>query len=81
MDQQNTYARKFWTHELPTRKSLGPTKHPGEKILDPRNIHEKKFWTHEGTKTRRYDETMAQDPHNLAHSYNFNSNRFITAVN
>ena len=50
-------ARKFWTHEIPTRKNFRPTKYPQEKnfeptkyprenILDPRNTHEKKFWTH-----------------------------------
>ena len=50
-------ARKFWTHETPTRKNFrptkypqeknfGPTKYPRENILDPRNTHEKKFWTH-----------------------------------
>ena len=29
--------------KLPTRESLGPTKYPREKILDPRNTHEKKL--------------------------------------
>ena len=42
-----THGRKFWTHEIPTRKNLGLTKYPRENILDPRNTHEKKFWTHE----------------------------------
>lgn len=73
--------KKIWTNKIPTRENFGHTNYPREKVLDPRNIQEKKFWTHEGTKTRRYDDAMAQDPHNLAHSYNFNSNRFITAVN
>ena len=53
-----THERKFWTHEIPTRKNLGPAKYPRGKTLDPRNTHEKKicdplnthqkiFWTHE----------------------------------
>ena len=65
------HERKFWTHEIPTRKSLGPTKYPREKIWDPRNTHEKKFGTHKiptrknlgPTKyPRRYDGTMVLDP-------------------
>ena len=40
---------KFWTHEIPTRKNVGPTKYPREKMLDPLNTHEKTFRTHEGT--------------------------------
>ena len=34
------YEREFWTHEIPTRKYLGPAKYPREKILDPRNTQE-----------------------------------------
>ena len=34
------YEREFWTHEIPTRKHLGPAKYPREKILDPRNTQE-----------------------------------------
>ena len=41
-----THERKFWTHEIPTRKNLGPAKYPRGKTLDPRNTHEKKFVTH-----------------------------------
>ena len=37
---------KFWTHKIPTRKYLGPTHNPREKILDP----------------QRYDGTVVQDP-------------------
>ena len=44
----------FWTHEIPDRKTLGPTrrimnctKYPREKFLDPRDTNEKKFQTHE----------------------------------
>ena len=48
-----TYERKFWTLEIPTRRNLGPTKYPREKVLDPRNTHEKKLWTHE-IPTRKY---------------------------
>ena len=32
-------------HKIPTRKNLGPTKYPQEKIWDPRNTHKKIFWT------------------------------------
>ena len=35
-----THGRKFWTHEIPTRKYFGPTKYAREKILDPRNTHD-----------------------------------------
>ena len=71
-----THEGKFWTHEIPTRKSLEPMKCPGENILDPRNAHEKKFWTQEiPTKARWYNgtrptrSTMARDPLNLVHPF------------
>ena len=71
-----THERKFWTHEIPTRKNFGPTKHPRKKIWDTRNIHERIFWTHEIlTKARREDgtrhtrPTMARELRNLAHSF------------
>ena len=41
-----TNERKCWTHEIPTRKNLGPTKYSREKILNPRNTHEKEIGTH-----------------------------------
>ena len=41
--QQNTQQEKFWTHEIPTIKKLGPKKYSPENILDPRNTHEKKI--------------------------------------
>ena len=51
-----THERKFWTHEIPTRKNLGPTKYPKEKIWDSPNTHGKKILdpqnTHEGTTTQ-----------------------------
>ena len=48
-----THERKFWTHKIPTRKNLGPKKHPREKTLNTRKIHVKKFGIHE-IPTRRY---------------------------
>lgn len=45
---KHPYLKKFWTHEIiPTRKKIGRTKYPGEKISDPRNTQAKKFWSHE----------------------------------
>ena len=41
------HKRKFWTHKIPTRKNLGPTKYPQETILEPQNTQEKNFETHE----------------------------------
>ena len=52
LDPQSTHEKKFWTHEIPTRKNFGPTTYLREKILDPRNTYEKKFWTH-GIPTRK----------------------------
>ena len=82
MYPRSTHEKKLWTHEIPTRKNLGPTKYPREKIWDPRdkmwdprNTHEKKFGTyeiptkarwHNGTRPTR--PTMARKPRNLAHS-------------
>ena len=63
--------RKFWTHEIPTRKNLGPTKHSQEKTLDSRNTHGKKIETHDiptrknfgPTKyPRRHEGAMTLDP-------------------
>ena len=56
-----THTRKFWTHKTPTRKNLGPTKYPRQKIFDPRN-------TDEGTMYDGTKPTMVRDPQNLAHS-------------
>ena len=36
LDPQNTHERKFWTHEIPRRKNLRPTKYPREEFSDPR---------------------------------------------
>ena len=41
------HKTKFWTHKIPTRKNLGPTKYLQEKIVDPWSTHKKKFETHE----------------------------------
>ena len=44
-DKRDWWA-KSWTHETPTKKNFGPTKHPSEKSSDPRSTREKKFRTH-----------------------------------
>ena len=44
----NILERKFWTHEIPARNNLGPTKYPQKEILDLQITHKKKLWTHEG---------------------------------
>ena len=49
--------KKFWIHELPTKKDLGSTKYPQERNLDPRNTHEKKFLTHEIPTRRNFGST------------------------
>ena len=33
-NNKNTHKRNFWTYKIPTRKNLGSTKYPREKILD-----------------------------------------------
>ena len=63
MNLRNTHQKKFWTHEIPTGKDLGPIKYPRENILDPRDIHEKKFWTQEvPTKARWHNGTRPTKP-------------------
>ena len=41
LDPRNTHEKKFGTHEIPTRKTLGPTKYPQRHdramALDPRD--------------------------------------------
>ena len=41
LNPPNTNEKIFWTHEIPTRKNVGPTKHPrkynGMMALDPRD--------------------------------------------
>ena len=48
LDPQNTHEKKFWTHEISTRKYFGLKKHPREKILDPQRhgaqSHENPRW-------------------------------------
>ena len=58
MDPLNIHEKTFRTHEIPTRKNLGPTKYPREKISDPRNTQGKKFETHE------IPTTKIRDPQN-----------------
>ena len=65
LDLRITHEKKSYTHEILTRKKLGPTKYPRENILDPRNTHEKNFQTHEGT--------MARDPRDLDLKLSVNS--------
>ena len=58
---------KFWTHEIPKRKSFAPTKYPRKNIFSPRNIHEenfglvhvdvKIFWTQEVPKRKNFGPT------------------------
>ena len=45
-DLRSTHEKKFRSHKVPTKKNLGATKYPREKMLDPQNIHE-------GTMVRR----------------------------
>ena len=45
LDPRNAHEKKSWTHEIPTRKNLRPTKHPREKFSDQ----------------RRHDGTVVQD--------------------
>ena len=52
-----THERKFWTHKISTRKSLGPTKHPREKKLDTQNTHMKKIETHEIPTRKNFEPT------------------------
>ena len=55
---RNIHEKKFWTHEIPTRKNFGLTKYPWEKI-----------WTHE-ISTRKnfgltnYPREKISDPRN-----------------
>ena len=39
-DPRNTHEKKYWTHEIPTRKKLERIKYPREKIEDPWTIQE-----------------------------------------
>ena len=53
---RNIHEKKYWTHEIPTRKNFGPTKYASRKIVNPQHTHEKKFRIHE-TPTRKNLET------------------------
>ena len=73
LGSRNNHEWKFWTYEIRTRKRLGPTEHPREKILDPWN-------NHEGTMarcTRPMRPTMARNLQNLAHSKNIKLKRHL----
>ena len=63
------HQRKFWT----TKKNLGPTKYPREKMCYLQNTHKEKFRTHEIPKRKyfeltKYSREKILDPRNLAHS-------------
>ena len=76
LDPQNTNEKRFlpykiptrktWTHEIATRKNLGPTKYPREKT--------QKYPQEKISDPPRHDDTrpmrpaIAQNPHKLAHS-------------
>ena len=40
MEQWNTHEKKTFTHEIPTRKIMGPRKNHKKNFLDPRNSQE-----------------------------------------
>ena len=68
-------TRKFWTHEIPTRKKLWTHEIPTRKNFRPTKYSREKSWTHEiPTKARWHDgnkptrPTTSRDPRNLAHS-------------
>ena len=68
LNLRNT-KKKIWTHKIPAKKYFGPTICP--EILHPWNTTEKNFGP---TKARWHNGTtpkMAQDPHNLAQSFQF----------
>ena len=62
----NTHEKIFWTHEIPKRKNLGPTKYPT-----------KGRW-YDGTKFTR--PTIACDPWSLAHLSISNGGELISYV-
>ena len=47
LEPRNAREKKFWTHDMPTRKKLRPTKHPREKYLDPQKHDTRWHETHE----------------------------------
>ena len=61
--------KKYWTHEIPTRKNVGPTKHPRKKLVLTKYPQGKKFWTYK-LPTRKilglskYPPEKLLDPHN-----------------
>ena len=69
-NKEVTHERKFRTHEIPTRKNLGPTKYPGESFLGPRNTHEQKFWPHEIPTSRNFGLTKYPRRHDGAMALN-----------
>ena len=48
LNPRNTHGKKFWTHEIATRKCLGTTKCQGKKVSDPQR-HET-YEIHDDTK-------------------------------
>ena len=43
LDPQNTHEKKYWTHEIPTTRNIGPTKYPRQEILDPKIVDPRKY--------------------------------------
>ena len=58
---RNIHEKKFWSHEISTRKNFELTRYPREEILDPQNTQEKKIRTHEGTVTPWHETHGTQD--------------------
>ena len=67
LDPQNTYEKKFCTHEIPTRKNFRPSKYPREKfgphqIPTRKNFGPTKYPQEKILDPQRHDVTMARDP-------------------
>ena len=57
---RKTHEKKFWIHKIPTRKNLGPSKYPPEKLLNPQNTHEQQCRTCEIPTKKNLGPTKAQ---------------------
>ena len=80
-DKRDWWA-KSWTHETPTKKNFGPTKHPSEKSSDPRSTREKKSWTHKIPTSKtfgtiKYPQEKLLDPGNT-HEWKFWTHKIPT---
>ena len=54
---RNTHEIKFWTHQITTRKYIGPTKYQQEKLFDPRR--------HDGKVTRDPRDSQWHKTHGI----------------